>query len=287
MTRRRPKQPGPRSADADYRVLGERAVVELLRAAPQRVERVLIARGRDMPEVRERAAAAKVVVQTCDPAALRDEARDAPARGVVAIARPPPMHDLEDLIESLTRGGDDRAVARRVLVALDGVQDPQNLGAILRSCAFFGVFGVFWARDRAAGLSGAVVRASAGATERVPLCQVTNLARALTTCQQAGAWVVGTVAEGGLALPAAVADDAVPDPLVLVLGGEHGGMRRLTQERCDLLVTIPSPRPPGTDVASLNVSAAAAVALSWLVAAPVHQSAPRSAPELPAGTDVV
>jgi 23S rRNA (guanosine2251-2'-O)-methyltransferase len=144
-----------------------------------------------------------------------------------------------------------------VLVALDGVQDPHNLGALIRSAEFFGVLGLFWARDRSAGLSPAVVRASAGASERLPLAQVTNLARALATCKDSGYWILGTVPDGGSPLRTLVAQ-GLPDAVVVVLGGEERGLRRLTRENCDFLATIPG----AGGVASLNVSAAAAVTLS-------------------------
>ena len=123
----------------------------------------------------------------------------------------------------------------------------------------FGASGVFWARDRSVAVTPTVVRASAGATERLPLCQVTNLARALAQAKEAGFWVVGTVAEDGADLRR-LAADGMPDALVVVLGSEGHGLRRLTRDSCDFLATI-----PGTGgVASLNVSAAAAVTLATL-----------------------
>jgi 23S rRNA (guanosine2251-2'-O)-methyltransferase len=148
-------------------------------------------------------------------------------------------------------------------VVCDGIVDPHNFGAVLRSAEFFGAEGVAWARDRAAPLSPAAVRASAGASERVSLSEVTNLARALTWATQqrdAGAdwWVVGTVVDGGVPLAELAADP--PVNMLLVLGSEQRGLRRLTRERCDFLVTIERAGALG----SLNVSAAAAVALAAL-----------------------
>ncbi|HEY8378080.1 MAG TPA: RNA methyltransferase, partial [Nannocystis sp.] len=119
----------------------------------------------------------------------------------------------------------------------------------------------FWARDRSAGVTPVVVRASAGASERVPLCQVTNLARALAQAKEAGFWVVGTVAEGGADLRR-LAASGLPDALVVVFGSEGSGLRRLTRESCDFLATIPGAGGLG----SLNVSAAAAVTLATLCA---------------------
>jgi 23S rRNA (guanosine2251-2'-O)-methyltransferase len=236
-------------------------VVELVSAAPERIECIWVERGRDCEALGELAARHGIELERVESARLQALAGDVPARGVLAAARPPPLHDLEALLGQLP----DAPPARRpVLVALDGVQDPQNLGAIIRCCDFFGVMGVFWTRDRSAGLGPAMARASAGATERIPLAEVTNLARALAQCRAADVWVVGTVPEGGVSLPELVLQDRLPEPLVVVMGGEHEGLRRLTRDRCDLLTTIPG----AGGVASLNVAAATAVALSWVTLRP-------------------
>jgi 23S rRNA (guanosine2251-2'-O)-methyltransferase len=234
-------------------VPGERAVVELLRADPRRVRKLMLLAGR-APAAQELATARGVPAVVCTPDELDEVIPLELARGVVAIARPPKAHDLRDLLDVTAVEG-----KRRLLVALDGVQDPHNLGAILRSAEFFGAGGVFWARDRSAPVTPVVVRASAGASERLPLCQVTNLARALAEVKEAGFWVVGTVAEGGADLRR-LAADGLPDAVVVVLGSEGTGLRRLTRESCDFLATIPG----AGGVASLNVSAAAAVTLAAL-----------------------
>ena len=165
---------------AGYLVPGERAVVELLRADPRRIRRLLVLVNRPPG----------------DAEALADEMATVIgpdlARGIVAVAKPPREHDIEDLLAL------QPAIAgrRRLLVALDGVQDPHNLGALIRSAEFFGALGMFWARDRSASLSPTVVRSSAGASERLALGQVTNLARSLAACKEAGFWILGTVADG-------------------------------------------------------------------------------------------
>lgn len=236
-----------------YLVPGERAVVELLRAQPRRVRRLLVLATRPAGEVEALAESQRVAVQRVDFEELAAVIAPELARGVVAVAAPPKDYDVEELL-ALRPTDPDR---RRVLVALDGVQDPHNLGALMRSAEFFGALGMFWARDRSAGLSPTVVRSSAGASERLPLGQVTNLARALAACKADGYWIVGTVADGGTSLRA-LAAQGLPDALVVVLGGEERGLRRLTRESCDFLATIPG----AGGVASLNVSAAAAVTLS-------------------------
>ena len=258
---RRPPRGGPPAAGAGqlslkpdaYLVPGERAVVELLRAQPRRVRRLLVLAGRAAGEAEALAAELGLVVTRVELEALATVISPELARGIVAVATPPREHDIADLLA--LRPTDPEG--RRVLVALDGVQDPHNLGALIRSAEFFGAIGMFWARDRSASLSPTVVRSSAGASERLPLAQVTNLARALAAAKDAGFWVLGTVADGGTSLRALVAK-GLPDALVVVLGSEERGLRRLTRESCDFLATIPG----AGGVASLNVSAAAAVTLS-------------------------
>ncbi|GGJ90915.1 23S rRNA (guanosine(2251)-2'-O)-methyltransferase RlmB [Pilimelia anulata] len=142
-----------------------------------------------------------------------------------------------------------------LLVALDGVTDPRNLGAVLRSAAAFGAHGVFLPERRAAGITATAWRTSAGAAARVPVARVTNLTRALRSCQRAGWTVVGLDADGEVD----VYDLAVAvGPTVLVVGSEGRGLSRLVGETCDLLTRIPM----ASEVESLNASVAAAVALA-------------------------
>lgn len=248
-------------------------MTELLHAAPERVRELWIERGRDMPALVELAASVGVAIRPREREELDDAVGPGLARGVVAHARPPKAWAIEDLLER--EDGPRTRREFRLLVVLDGVQDPHNLGAVIRSAEFFGAAGVVWARDRSAPLTPAAVRSSAGATERLPLCQVTNLARALEQAKQAQWWVIGTVVEDeapsdegestGTSRPTTVqslrelAEDP-PTDMVLVLGSEEKGLRRLTRERCDFLVTIEGAGSLG----SLNVSAAAAVALAQL-----------------------
>lgn len=250
----------PERAEHEHLVPGPRAVAELLAHAPARVEALWLDARREGSELHAMAVAAGVEVTVMDGRALLRRAPDLDCQGVLARARPPAFVDLEDLLDAVEAADATEGAPRRVLVALDGVQDPQNLGAIIRTCEFFGVMGLVWPRDRAATVTAAVVRASAGASERLPLGRVVNLARALETCKDRGLWVLGTVADEGEPLPRLVAEDRVPDPLVVVMGAEHGGLRRLTRARCDLLATIPG----RGGVASLNVSAAMAATLALL-----------------------
>jgi len=142
-----------------------------------------------------------------------------------------------------------------LLVALDGVTDPRNLGAIIRSVAAFGAHGVFLTERRAAGITATAWRTSAGAAARVPVAQVTNLTRSLKACQERGFTVVGLDADGETPLYEL---EAAIGPLVVVVGSEGRGLSRLVGQTCDLRVSIPM----SSDVESLNASVAAAVTLA-------------------------
>ncbi|MFU8874901.1 23S rRNA (guanosine(2251)-2'-O)-methyltransferase RlmB [Micromonospora sp. SL4-19] len=145
--------------------------------------------------------------------------------------------------------------AAPLLVALDGVTDPRNLGAVIRSAAAFGAQGVFVPERRAAGITATAWRTSAGAAARVPVAQVTNLTRSLKACKDAGFVVVGLDADGETDLYDL---EAAVGPLIVVVGSEGRGLSRLVGETCDLTVSIPMV----SDVESLNASVAAAVTLA-------------------------
>jgi 23S rRNA (guanosine2251-2'-O)-methyltransferase len=140
-----------------------------------------------------------------------------------------------------------------LLLVLDGVQDPHNLGACLRVADAFAAHAVIAPKDRAAALTPAVAKVASGAAETVPYIQVTNLVRALRTLQEAGVWVMGADQDGGESLNAA----KLQGPLAWVLGAEGEGLRRLTRESCDQLLRIPMQGSVG----SLNVSVAAGICL--------------------------
>ncbi|PRP91006.1 23S rRNA (guanosine-2'-O-)-methyltransferase RlmB [Enhygromyxa salina] len=232
-------------------------MLELLRAGPGRVQRLLIETGREFPAIAALAAEAEVPIELVERELHEDLVGPGLARGVLAVADPPRSWDFDDLLER--EDGPRTRRGHRLIVVCDGIVDPHNLGAVIRSAEFFGAAGVVWARDRSAPLSPAAVRASAGASERVALSQVTNLSRVLERAKQSGDWwVIGTVVDAGAALRELAVDP--PGQMLLVLGSEQRGLRRLTRERCDFLVTIERAGSLG----SLNVSAAAAVALATL-----------------------
>lgn len=143
---------------------------------------------------------------------------------------------------------------REPLVILDSIQDPQNLGAILRSACFLGAAALIIPKDRSASVTSTVIKVAAGATAHVPVVQVTNLARTLDMLKQAGLWIVGLAVQGSQ--PLYEADLSVP--LGLVVGNEQKGIRPLLRKHCDLLVQIPNHGP----LQSLNAATASAIALA-------------------------
>jgi 23S rRNA (guanosine2251-2'-O)-methyltransferase len=166
-------------------------------------------------------------------------------QGVALLADPLEQPALEDVI--------GKAVDSAVIVVLDQVTDPHNIGAVLRSAAAFGALAVVQTERGAPSATGIVAKSASGALEAIPLVTVTNLARTLDALQRAGFWCVGLDGEAERTL----AEAAPSGRTALVLGAEGKGLRRLTRDHCDLLVRLPT-RPP---IASLNVSNAAAVAL--------------------------
>lgn len=170
-------------------------------------------------------------------------------QGVVARTRVPSSLD-EKALEQLLAGLD----VPPFLLVLDGVQDPHNLGACLRSADATGIHAVIASKDRSVGLTPTACKVASGAAETVPFIQVTNLARTLNSLQSGhGVWLVGTAGEADTSLYEA----DLKGPLAIVMGGEEKGMRRLTRESCDLLVKLPM----AGAVESLNVSVAAGICL--------------------------
>jgi 23S rRNA (guanosine2251-2'-O)-methyltransferase len=227
-------------------VEGRNAVRELLRARKRRVRELWVVPGRDAPaidEILELAAAASIRVRQVTPEQLAARARTEAPQGVLARADPVVATELDDLL-----GRPDA-----FLVALDGVTDPGNLGAVLRVAETAGVTGVVLPRHRGARLTPAAVKAAAGAVEHLPVATASGVPSVLDRASRAGVWSVGLDAEG----PADVfALDVADRPLVVVLGAEGKGLSRLTRERCDLVAGIPMRGA----LESLNVATAAAIA---------------------------
>jgi 23S rRNA (guanosine2251-2'-O)-methyltransferase len=169
-------------------------------------------------------------------------------QGMIALCKSLPIYNEYDLDHIL----DDLQVDPFLLV-LDGVTDPHNLGACLRSADAAGIHAVIAPRDRAVGLTSTVRKVACGAAEHVPFIQVTNLARTMKMLQKRGIWLIGAAGEAEQALYQA----DLKGPLAMVMGSEGKGLRRLTREHCDLLINIPM----AGNVESLNVSVAAGICL--------------------------
>lgn len=235
-------------------LLGIHPVREALRARARAFQYLAVSRERRDARIGElmRLAREQGIPVRVEMAAALDKLAGSPRhQGVVAVVAAKALATLEDLLAAPPAGG------AGLLVALDGIEDPHNLGAIVRSAAAAGAGGVIVPARRSAPLNETAARASAGALEHVRVAQVSNLAAALEKAKQAGYWIVGL-------------DAAAPQPLwrqdftgatLLVVGGEGRGLHELIRKRCDFLARIPL--QPG--VASLNASAAAAVALFEIV----------------------
>jgi 23S rRNA (guanosine2251-2'-O)-methyltransferase len=232
-------------------VYGLHAINAVLERAPERMLELWMAQPREdarARELKDRAASAGVRIQTVSAEGLAKLVGEVAHQGAVAAVRPLKSWDEHDLMRALGQLAEDP-----LLLILDGVTDPHNLGACLRTADAVGVHAVVLPKDRSASVDGVVRKVAAGAAEFVPVAMVTNLARCIDTLKDRGIWVVGTDGEAPQTLYAA----DLKRPLAVVLGAEGGGMRRLTRERCDFLVRIPM----AGQVESLNVSVAAGVAL--------------------------
>ena len=232
-------------------ISGINAVASALEHDIAHVREVLVEAGNKnarVVEIEDNARRREVPVRRVSHQALEGIAGGLRHQGVIAryeAAKPKDESELLGLIEA--------AAGKALLLVLDGVQDPHNLGACLRSAAAAGVTAVIMPKDKAAPLNATVRKTSAGAADRIPVIAVTNLARTLRAIKDAGVWVYGM-------------DGEAPDPIyrtdltgkvAIVMGGEGEGMRRLTREHCDGLVRIPMPG----EMESLNVSVATGIAL--------------------------
>ena len=238
-------------------VFGLHAVAALLEHEPGRVTRLWVLASRKDARLNRLVDLARkrgVPINESTRVELDSLAEGARHQGVVAAyageSAPLGEADLERLLDAVQEGP-------ALVLVLDGVQDPHNLGACLRTADAAGAHAVVAPRDRAVGLTPAVLKVASGAAESVPFVQVTNLARTLRALKDRGLKVVGAAGEAEQSVFAA----DLSGPLALVMGGEGGGLRRLTREQCDALVRIPM----AGAVESLNVSVAAAVSLYEVV----------------------
>jgi 23S rRNA (guanosine2251-2'-O)-methyltransferase len=226
-------------------IYGIHPVLEALRAGRVTSIRVSPRAGDRVTAALSRAEEQGIPVRRVHAADLDRETRGAAHQGVVAEVRGAASLSVEDLIV--------QAAGAPLIVVLDGIEDPHNVGAILRTVDAAGADGVIRQSRRAAALGGAAAKASAGAVSHVKIADVVNIARALATLKNAGVWTVGLAGDG----QARYDQIDYSLPTALVVGAEGTGLRRLVRERCDWLVSIPM----RGHVRSLNASVAAAVVL--------------------------
>jgi 23S rRNA (guanosine2251-2'-O)-methyltransferase len=250
--RSRDREQEPRGERSERYVYGVNPVLESLRAHPERVERLLLAEGqlaaRAAAEILSRARDAGVRVDRVPRERLVALAEGGVHQGVVAELRGFEYAELPDLLEAAEASG-----RPPLLVVLDGIQDPHNFGAIIRSAHALGAQGVIIGKDRAVPVTGVVAKASAGAVEHCPIARVVNVSRALEELKEAGVWVAAADPHSDQSLWEARLDG----PLAVVVGAEGAGVREGVLKHCDLKVRIPMLGQVG----SLNASVSAAILL--------------------------
>ncbi|MEW6521716.1 MAG: 23S rRNA (guanosine(2251)-2'-O)-methyltransferase RlmB [Thermodesulfobacteriota bacterium] len=237
----------------DQLVWGIHPVYEMLAARPRSIHEILIEKGkagRKLQDIIELARRQQVKVKFTPQFRLAGS-RQMNHQGVIARIMPFATMAEEEFLSLLAQAG------APFVLALDSIQDPHNLGAIIRSASAAGVTGLIVPKDRSAPLSGTVAKISAGALACLPVCQSTNLVRMLQRLKEQGLWIYGTIKEGGVS----IYQTDFSGPLCLVIGGEEKGIRPLVQEQCDFKVTIPMQR----ELDSLNASVAAGIIMFEIV----------------------
>jgi 23S rRNA (guanosine2251-2'-O)-methyltransferase len=233
------------------RLTGIHAVREALEAGSA-FDRIVIAKGRQDTRVEEIVQLARgrgIAVRFEDRGQLDRLANTRDHQGVVAMVAARAPATLEDIIANANQSKGQQGL----IVLLDGVEDPQNLGAIVRTALAAGAHGVVIPERRAVGLTDTVARASAGALAHLPVAKVTNLARAMEDLKEAGYWLVGLDEAG----EKSYTEVDYTTPTGIIMGGEGNGLHELTRKRCDFVVSLPTTGP----VKSLNVSVATGVVL--------------------------
>jgi 23S rRNA (guanosine2251-2'-O)-methyltransferase len=242
------------SAETDHAIYGLIPVLEALRSGQRPLQQITIAEGarhERLKELLDLAKAGRVPVHRAPRLVLDRMLPGLTHQGVVARTAASGYHDAEELLERLASMKDTER--QPLVLGLDAIEDPRNLGAILRTAECAGVDGVFIPERRAVGLTATVAKASAGALEHVAVARVTNLVQLIERLKQLNIWVVG--ATGDASANYTQWDWTVPS--ALFLGNEAAGLHRLVEERCDTLVRI----PVRGRIESLNVSVAAGVIL--------------------------
>jgi 23S rRNA (guanosine2251-2'-O)-methyltransferase len=236
-------------------IYGINPVAELLKIRADQIKKIIFSREKDAKGIKPLLDLAKqklIPLEQGQRRMLNRISGTTHHQGVVAIVTSRREVDLDEIIEAWQDSGD-----RLLALVLDGIQDPQNLGALIRTACASGVHGVITGKHRAAPVTGAVFKTSAGAAEHTNIARVPNVADAIDVLKERGAWVVGTNPGSSTSL---YDIDGTLD-IALVIGSEGKGMRPIVQKKCDFLVNIPL----RGEIASLNASAAGAIALYEIV----------------------
>lgn len=235
-------------------LFGLHSIEAVLNNEPERILEIFALKGRDDARMNKVISIARkhgVSVSFVAKNKLEDRADGESHQGIIANARAARVKNEADLDEIIA------ANEQPFLLILDGVTDPHNLGACIRSADAAGVHAVIVPKDNAASLTPVVRKVACGAAETMPLIQVTNLARTMREIQQQGIWIYGTAGEA----TEAVYDTKLTGPIAIVMGAEGSGMRRLTREHCDTLISLPM----AGSVSSLNVSVTTGICLFEVV----------------------
>lgn len=232
-------------------VYGLHAVTTLLERSPEQIMELWLLKNRNdkrMQKVIDLANAQQIAVREADKGLMNQKTEEANHQGVIAWRKP-----RQNITEKHLPGILDNLTGTALILILDGVTDPHNLGACLRTADAAGAQLVLAPKDQSAPLNATVAKVACGAAEVVPYIQVTNLARTMKELQERGIWIIGTAGEA----EQDIYQQDLTGPVALVMGAEGSGMRRLTREKCDFLANIPM----AGEVSSVNVSVATGICL--------------------------
>ena len=227
------------------KLFGKNPVLERIKTNPQTIKKIILQEGhKDAAYLHRKAQASGIPVQTVPRTKMQKLARHINAQGVIIEITDFPYQSLADLLEW-------GAKKKAVMIFLDNIQDPQNFGAIVRSLACLGDFGVILPKHHSVQVTEAVLRIACGGENHVRIAQVSNLAQAVKSAKEAGYWITGTVVEGGQD----IAEVSFPAPLGVIIGSEQKGIRAVLLKSVDIKVTIPMAKPR----LSLNVAQATTI----------------------------
>lgn len=262
------RPPAAEQAERAEQIEGRNPVMEALRA-DRPLNKLLVARGAGEGSIRAILGLARekgVLVQEVERTRLDAMAEGRVHQGVIALAAPRRYAEPEEILALARERGEDPFV-----LVLDGLEDPHNIGSLLRTAECVGAHGAILPERRAAPITPAAVKASAGAAEHLPVARVTNLVQTLEWLKEQGLWIAGTDAEG----PQLYTESNLTGPLALVIGSEGKGMGRLVREHCDLLVRLPL----RGRITSLNASVAGGVLMYEVLRQRDAKAAKQSTPK--------